>query len=73
MVVFFVLQPEIFDYIKNGDATIWEREPLENLAKEGQLCAFRHHGFWRPMDTLRDKLDLEDLWNTQKAPWKSWE
>ncbi len=70
---FFVLQPEIFDYIKNGDATIWEREPLENLAKEGQLCAFRHHGFWRPMDTLRDKLDLEDLWNTQKAPWKSWE
>lgn len=69
---FFVLEPEIFDYIE-GDATIWEREPLENLAKEKQLTAFRHHGFWKPMDTLRDKLELEALWNAAKAPWKVWE
>ena len=68
---FFVLEPQIFDYIK-GDSTIWEKEPLESLAGDGQLMAFRHYGFWRPMDTLRDKNLLEDLWKSNKAPWKVW-
>lgn len=68
---FFVLEPEIFDYIKD-DKTIWERAPLETLAKEGQLCSFRHDGFWLPMDTLRDKFRLEELWQTNQAPWKVW-
>ncbi len=68
---FFVLEPDIFDYIA-GDETYWEREPLENLAKSGQLIAFRHHGFWKPMDTLRDKTALEELWNDGNAPWKIW-
>lgn len=69
---FFVLQPEVFDYIK-GDETIWEREPLEKLAQQGELLAYKHGGFWKPMDTLRDKNQLEDLWRTGKAPWKVWE
>lgn len=68
---FFVLSPKVFDYIA-GDATAWEGEPLERLAREGQLAAFRHQGFWKPMDTLRDKNRLEDLWKTGKAPWKVW-
>jgi glucose-1-phosphate cytidylyltransferase len=68
---FFVLEPEIFYYIEN-DSTIWEREPLERLAKEGHLSAFRHTGFWSPLDTLRDKNHLEELWNSDKAPWKIW-
>lgn len=68
---FFVLEPGIFDYIE-GDNTHWEKEPLENLAKEGELVAYKHSGFWKPMDTLRDKLELENLWNTDKAPWKIW-
>jgi len=68
---FFVLEPEIFDYIK-GDETIWEREPLENLAEEDQLVAYKHSGFWKPMDTLRDKRELEAMWNSGKAPWKIW-
>jgi len=59
----------VLDYIE-GDETIWERKPLERLAAEGQLNAFFHHGFWQPMDTLRDKLYLEELWNSGKAPWK---
>jgi len=67
---FFVLEPQIFDYIKDGDPTIWERGPLEGLAAAGQLGAFKHEGFWQPMDTLRDKNDLEKLWNSGKAPWK---
>lgn len=66
---FFVLQPEVFDYIKSDD-TVLEKEPLENLAKDGQLMAFKHTGFWHPMDTLRDKNYLEDLWKSGKAPWK---
>ncbi len=66
---YFVLEPTIFDYIKN-DTTIWEREPLEKLAKKKQLSAYRHTGFWHPMDTLWDKNHLEDLWNTGKADWK---
>jgi len=69
---FFVLEPGIFDYITEGDSTIWERAPLENLAKDRQLDAYNHRGFWRPMDTLRDKLELERLWGTEKAPWKVW-
>jgi glucose-1-phosphate cytidylyltransferase len=68
---FFVLDPGVFDYI-DGDATIWERQPLERLAAEGQLGIFRHSGFWRPMDTLRDKQELEELWDGRKAPWKVW-
>jgi len=69
---FFVLEPEIFDYIKDGDKTIWEHKPLENLAKDNQLNAFKHYGFWRPMDTLRDKVDLTEMWTNDKAPWKVW-
>ncbi len=68
---FFVLEPEVLDYIE-GDNTLWENEPLMNLAKEGQLLAYKHEGFWKPMDTLRDKRDLEELWNSGKAPWKVW-
>jgi len=69
---FFVCEPSVFDYIKGGDKTVWEREPLEALARDGQLGAFKHEGFWRPMDTLRDKNELEKLWAEAKAPWKVW-
>jgi glucose-1-phosphate cytidylyltransferase len=69
---FFVLEPQIFDYIE-GDDTIWERAPMEHLARDGQLSAFRHNGFWLPMDTLRDKMILEDLWARNEAPWKIWD
>lgn len=69
---FFVLEPGIFDYIKEGDQTIWEKDPMENLARDKQLLAYRHHGFWRPMDTLRDKNDLEYFWNSNNAEWKLW-
>jgi glucose-1-phosphate cytidylyltransferase len=69
---YFVLEPSVLNYIKEGDATVWERGPLESLAKEGQLAAYKHHGFWRPMDTLRDKLELETMWEQGKAPWKVW-
>jgi glucose-1-phosphate cytidylyltransferase len=68
---FFVLEPEVFDYLE-GDSTIFEKAPLEKLASENKLSAFRHSGFWQPMDTLRDKNLLEDLWNSDKAPWKIW-
>ncbi len=68
---FFVMQPEIFNYIE-GDDTILERKPLENIAWYGQLMAYKHSGFWQPMDTLRDKNLLEDLWQSGKAPWKVW-
>jgi glucose-1-phosphate cytidylyltransferase len=68
---FFVCEPSVFDYI-DGDATSWERTPLERLAREGELMAFRHTGFWKPMDTLRDKRELEELWANGKAPWKTW-
>mgnify|MGYP001626391573 FL=1 len=68
---FMVMEHEVFDYIK-GDETILEKEPLENLAKDGQLCAYKHRGFWQPMDTMRDKNTLESLWNSGKAPWKIW-
>jgi glucose-1-phosphate cytidylyltransferase len=68
---FFIVEPEALAYITD-DNTTWEREPLEELAKNKQLAAYRHDGFWQPMDTLRDKNLLEDLWNTGKAPWKIW-
>lgn len=68
---FFVLSPEVFNYIKD-DQTVWEREPMEQLAKEGQMAAYFHSGFWQPMDTLRDKNHLEALWAGGKAPWKIW-
>ncbi|URZ06295.1 glucose-1-phosphate cytidylyltransferase [Clostridium felsineum] len=68
---YFVLEPDIFEYIE-GDNTTFESEPLENIAKEDKLCAFKHEGFWKPMDTLRDKNELELLWKTGKAPWKLW-
>ena len=68
---FFVLAPTVLDRIE-GDATNWEREPLEGLAQDQQLMAFQHVGFWQPMDTLRDKQKLEDLWQTRQAPWKTW-
>jgi glucose-1-phosphate cytidylyltransferase len=68
---FFVLSPRVLDYIA-GDATMWEREPMERLAREGQLAAFRHDGFWQPMDTLRDKAYLETLWQSGNAEWKLW-
>lgn len=68
---FFVLSPKVLELI-NGDETLWERAPLEHLAKTKQLTAFAHHGFWQPMDTLRDKVLLEDLWQSGKAPWKQW-
>ncbi len=68
---FFVLSPKVIDLIST-DATIWEREPLETLAKTGQLSAYHHEGFWQPMDTLRDKTQLEDLWASGAAPWKVW-
>lgn len=69
---FMVLEPEVIRYIK-GDATFFEKEPLETLAKEGQLNAFKHTGFWKCMDTLRDKETLDFLWNTNQASWKTWE
>ncbi len=65
---FFVLEPTVFDTIE-GDQTSWEREPLAELARQGELMAFQHHGFWRPCDTLRDKRELESLWNSGNAPW----
>ncbi len=68
---FFVLEPEVLDYIKD-DATIWERDPLERLARDGQISAYTHRGFWQPMDTLRDKIKLEELWKNGHAPWKVW-
>ncbi|MDR6535957.1 glucose-1-phosphate cytidylyltransferase [Variovorax soli] len=68
---FFVLSPSVIDYIAD-DHTIWERDPLERLAEEAQLGAYRHEGFWQPMDTLRDKTHLEELWQSGKAPWKIW-
>jgi glucose-1-phosphate cytidylyltransferase len=69
---FFVLEPPALDYIRSGDASQWEREPMEQLTDDGQLAAYKHHGFWRPMDTLRDKRDLEALWAENRAPWNIW-
>ncbi len=68
---FFVLSPRVLDYLEN-DGTVWEQRPLQRLAADGELMAFEHHGFWQPMDTLRDKTYLEELWASGSAPWKSW-
>ena len=68
---FMVLEPQVFDYIE-GDSTVFEKAPLENLAKDGQLMAFKHDGFWQCMDAMRDKMQLEELWASGKAPWKLW-
>lgn len=68
---FFVLEPDVIDCIEN-DATIWEQEPMQKLAAAGQLTAYNHHGFWQPMDTLRDRVQLEKLWASGQAPWKLW-
>lgn len=69
---FFVLSPKIIDYIADRDDAVWEQESLKNLAKDGNLAAFKHTDFWQPMDTLRDKTHLENLWHQNKAPWKIW-
>ena len=69
---FFVFEPSILDYLQGGDPTILERKPLETLAQEKKLSAFKHNGFWYPMDTLRDKKYLEELWKSNSAPWKKW-
>ena len=69
---YFVLSPEVFDYL-DGDATVWEEYPLNSLASEGQLMAYEHNGFWQPMDTLRDKQNLQELWENGQAPWRQWE
>jgi glucose-1-phosphate cytidylyltransferase len=68
---FFVLEPEVLKYI-DGDQAIWERDPIEGLARDHQLSAYTHEGFWQPMDTLRDKIKLDDLWQANQAPWKVW-
>ncbi len=69
---YFVCEPSIFDYIKDGDSTIWEQQPMEQIANTGQMSAFKHNGFWRPMDTLKDKHDLNEMWAENNAPWKIW-
>ena len=69
---FFVLEPEVLDMIE-GDETIWEEGPLQKLTEINELLAYKHDGFWRPMDTLRDKRQLEELWNQNQAPWRVWD
>jgi glucose-1-phosphate cytidylyltransferase len=68
---FFVLEPRAIDYVE-GDSTVWEREPMERLARDGEMAAYTHTGFWHPMDTLRDKMVLEEYWKSGRAPWKVW-
>lgn len=70
---FFVMQPEVFDYLEGDmDNVQWEKDPLARIAKDGQLAAYRHEGFWKCMDALRDRIELESLWNSPKCPWKTW-
>ena len=69
---FFICEPKVFDYIDNDSQTVFEHQPLTNLAKDGEIFTFKHKGFWQPMDSLKDKNDLNNLWNTNKAPWKIW-
>lgn len=69
---FFVLEPKVLDYILPGENVVWEREPLEHLARDNQLNAYKHKGFWRPMDTLRDKVELTEMWMKGEAPWALW-
>jgi len=69
---FFVCESKVFDYITEGDSTIFEQSPLQNLAKDGEIYTYKHEGFWKPMDTLRDKQQLQKMWEEKKAPWKVW-
>lgn len=69
---FFVCEPKVFDYITEGDSTVFEQAPLQNLARDGEIFTFKHDGFWKPMDTLRDKQELQKLWDSKKSPWKTW-
>lgn len=69
---YFVCEPDVFDYIKDGDNTVFEKKPLEELAKDGKMSAFKHNGFWKPMDTLRDNVELNEMWEKGIAPWKIW-
>lgn len=69
---FFVCEPKVFDYICEGDGTVFEQAPLMNLAREGEIFTYKHEGFWKPMDTLRDKQQLQKMWENRKAPWKVW-
>ena len=69
---YFICEPEVFEYIKDDDSVIFEKAPLENLAKHGQMTSFIHRGFWKPMDTLRDNTELNSMWDNNKAPWKVW-
>lgn len=69
---YMVCEAGVFDFIKEGDSTVWEQAPMQNIALEGEMNAFKHHGFWRPMDTLKDKHDLNDMWDSGQSPWKTW-
>lgn len=70
---FFVCEPKVFDYITEGDGTVFEQAPLKTLAKDGEIFTFKHDSFWMPMDTLRDKMKLNEMWDSKKAPWKVWD
>lgn len=70
---FFVCEPKVFEYITEGDGTVFEQAPLKNLAKDGEIFTFKHDSFWMPMDTLRDKMKLNEMWDSEKAPWKVWD
>jgi glucose-1-phosphate cytidylyltransferase len=69
---FFVLSPDVAQYLDGGDELVWEQQPMRALAADGELSAFRHDGFWQPMDTLRDRRELEELWDSGRAPWRMW-
>ncbi|MGL5056697.1 MAG: sugar phosphate nucleotidyltransferase, partial [Fusobacteriaceae bacterium] len=69
---YFVCEPEVFNYIGDLDSIIFEKAPLENLAKDGKMNSFKHNGFWKPMDTLRDNVELNEMWDSGLAPWKKW-
>jgi len=69
---YFICEPKVFDYILDGDSSTFEQEPLKNLAKDGEVFTYKHYGFWMPMDTLRDKMKLNELWGKNQAPWKVW-
>lgn len=70
---YFVCEPKVFDYILDGDSTVFEQEPLKNLAKDGEIFTYKHHEFWMPMDTLRDKIKLNEMWQDKSSPWKVWD
>ncbi len=69
---YFICQPEVFDYIGDEDSVIFEKIPLENIAKDGEMASYKHQGFWKPMDILRDNIELNEMWDNNKAPWKIW-